>query len=93
MEIKYTRAMLRAAIDGELDKVEFQTEPFFGLHIPKTCPDVPDEVLNPRETWTNKEAYDEKAENLAEQFVKNFEKYKDTADKKIADAGPKLEKK
>ena len=89
MEIKYTRAMLNAAIDGKLDDVETFTDPFFGLQVPKECPGVPSEVLNPRETWKNTEAYDEKAELLASKFKKNFKKYADTVEKNVLEAGPK----
>jgi phosphoenolpyruvate carboxykinase (ATP) len=90
MKIQYTRAMLNAAIDGNLEKVDFVTEPFFGLSIPKSCPGVPAELLNPKDTWDNPVAYDEKAEHLAEQFNTNFEKYKDSVPKKVFVAGPKI---
>jgi phosphoenolpyruvate carboxykinase (ATP) len=90
MEIKYTRAMLKAALNGDLDNVEYENDPVFGLGMPKKCPGVPEDVLNPRKTWQNAEAYDEKAEILAGQFVKNFEKYAADTDKKITAAGPKV---
>jgi phosphoenolpyruvate carboxykinase (ATP) len=90
MKIQYTRAMLNAAIDGNLEKVDFVTESFFGLSIPKSCPGVPAELLNPKDTWDNPVAYDEKAEHLAEQFNLNFEKYKDNVPKKVFEAGPKI---
>ena len=73
MSIKHTRALLRAALDGSLAKVEFETDPFFGLQIPKALPGVPAEVLNPRNTWADKAAYDRTAADLVARFEKNFE--------------------
>ena len=73
MSIKVTRALLRAALDGSLAKVEFETDPFFGLQIPKALPGVPAEVLNPRNTWADKAAYDRTAADLVSRFEKNFE--------------------
>jgi phosphoenolpyruvate carboxykinase (ATP) len=73
MSIKHTRALLRAALDGSLAKVEFETDPFFGLQIPKALPGVPAEVLNPRNTWADKAAYDRTAADLVSRFEKNFE--------------------
>ena len=81
--------MLNAAVANALDNIEYFIEPFFGLHVPKKCPGVPGDVLNPKETWSDKNAYDEKAKDLAGQFVKNFERYKGTDDQKITAAGPK----
>lgn len=90
MELAFTRAMVKAALNGELDNVEYSTHPIFGLSIPKKCPDVPNAVLNPRDTWRNEEDYDRVAYNLAERFVKNFEQYADRADPEILAAGPSL---
>ena len=73
MPIKYTRALLNAALSGELDDVEVEKDPIFGLSIPKTCPGVPDEILNPRNTWKDKKAYDETATKLRDMFRRNFE--------------------
>jgi phosphoenolpyruvate carboxykinase (ATP) len=86
MNLPYTRAMVRAAIDGRLDKTEFTTEPAFGLSIPKACPDVPAELLAPRNSWTDKSAYDQKAAELAERFAKNFEEFE--APEAVRAAGP-----
>lgn len=88
MSLKYTRAMITAAMNGELDKVEYTPHNVFGVLKPQSCPDVPDEVLNPRETWTDKEAYDKKANELAQLFIKNFEKYADQANEEIRSAAP-----
>ncbi len=89
MSLKYTRAMITAALNGELANVEFETHPVFGLEMPKTCPNVPDEVLNPRNTWADKASYDKKADILANQFVKNFSQFEDQASDALLAAAPK----
>ena len=88
MKLSYTRRMINAALAGELDDVEFEEEPFFGLMIPKSVPDVPDDILNPRNTWRDKEAYDVKATALASMFKKNFEQFVDQASADILAGGP-----
>lgn len=75
MSIRHTRALLRAALDGSLAKVEFVRDPFFGLMMPKALPGVPSNVLNPRETWADKAAYDRTARELVARFEKNFESF------------------
>jgi phosphoenolpyruvate carboxykinase (ATP) len=67
-----------------LDKGEFEKEPFFGLMSPKACPDVPTEVLNPRNVWADKAAYDAAAKNLVERFRENFKQYKGYVSKNVA---------
>ena len=86
MSLKVTRALVNAALSGQLDNVEFVTEPAFGLHIPVSCPDVPAEILNPRNSWADKEAYDKTAAELAARFEKNFEQF--NASEEIRAAGP-----
>ncbi len=86
MKIKYTRAMLRAALNGDLNNVPYVKDAFFNLSIPTTCPDVPDEVLNPRNTWADKEAYDAQARHLLDLFNKNFEQFADSVDAEVAQA-------
>jgi len=89
MPIKHTRAMINAALNGELDSVETLQEPFFGLHIPKSIPGVPDEVLNPRLTWEDKAAYDKKATELASLFHQNFDAgFAEDSSEEIRMAGP-----
>lgn len=75
ISIGHTRALLNAALNGDLDpgKVEYETHPLFNLKIPTTCPGVPSEILNPRNTWADKQAYDSQAEKLCEMFRTNFE--------------------
>jgi phosphoenolpyruvate carboxykinase (ATP) len=89
MSLKYTRAMITAALQGDLDNVDYYTQKIFGLHLPTSCPNVPDEILNPRNTWKNKDEYDQTASLLAEKFVANFEQYKSSASQEILDAAPK----
>ncbi|MGZ8557697.1 MAG: phosphoenolpyruvate carboxykinase (ATP), partial [Chitinophagaceae bacterium] len=90
MKLKYTRAMITAALEGKLDNAEFETDPIFGVAIPKECPNVPTDILNPRNTWSDKSAYDGKAKYLASLFIKNFEKYKDGVTAEVLAAQPKL---
>lgn len=78
MKIEYTRAMLRAALSGSLNECEYMTDPFFNLSIPMSCEGVPSEVLNPRNTWADKAAYDAKAKHLADLFMQNFEQFAHT---------------
>ena len=90
MKLSYTRAMITSALEGKLDNVEFEAHPVFGMLMPKECPGVPTEVLNPRNTWKDKNEYDEKAKNLAQQFIKNFEKFESSAGEEILAATPKI---
>lgn len=90
MKLSYTRSMITAALTGQLDSVEYDNLPVFDLAFPKTCPDVPSEILNPRETWADKSAYDEKAMSLATKFVSNFEKYASETSDSIMSAAPKV---
>lgn len=88
MNLKYTRAMVTAALDGHLNSVEWETDPIFNLAIPKYCPDVPSSLLNPRNTWEDKEAYERQALKLAELFNKNVQKFKGEMTDEILNAGP-----
>ncbi len=89
MEIKYTRAMLDAALKGELDDVEMFEDEFFGLKIPVSVPGVPDGILIPKSTWTDGAEYDKKAKDLAKRFRENFKKYEADTASEIISAGPK----
>src|SRR5581483_10852163 len=75
ISLAYTRAMVSAAVNGQLADLEFHTEPAFGFSIPRSCPGVPSELLNPRSSWNDKDAYDRAAAELAERFAKNFERF------------------
>jgi phosphoenolpyruvate carboxykinase (ATP) len=80
--------MIKAILEGELNDVETQADPIFGVHVPLAVNGVPSEILHPRNTWKKKAAYDEKARELAIQFVENFKEYENDVDKKIKDASP-----
>ncbi|MBR3750641.1 MAG: phosphoenolpyruvate carboxykinase (ATP) [Clostridia bacterium] len=88
MSLKYTRAMVTAALNGELDKVGYELDPIFNVFVPVSCPGVPSEILNPRNTWENKDEYDVAAKKLAVRFNDNFKKYTHMP-QEIVDAGPK----
>jgi phosphoenolpyruvate carboxykinase (ATP) len=88
ININYTRAMVRAAINGEVEKADIATEPVFGLRVPTTCPGVPSNILFPRQTWWDADAYDRQATKLAGLFKKNFEQFADVSDE-VRNAGPR----
>jgi len=87
MPISLTRELVRAALDGRLGRAAARQEPFFGLHVPTTCPGVPPGQLDPRQTWPDKAAYDVQARRLAGMFVANFEQFGDVSES-IRRAGP-----
>ncbi|MCW5878257.1 MAG: phosphoenolpyruvate carboxykinase (ATP) [Anaerolineales bacterium] len=88
MKLSFTRAMVRAAVDGRLNDAPTETEPVFGLAIPKAVPDVPSEVLVPRSTWADPAAYDQQAAKLAQLFHENFRRFEASASDAIKGAGP-----
>jgi phosphoenolpyruvate carboxykinase (ATP) len=90
IRLKYTRAIIDAIHDGSLDQVETVTDPIFGVAVPTTCPNVPDGVLIPKDTWVDDAAYDQQAQKLAYLFAENFEKYKAGSSDAIINAGPKV---
>lgn len=89
MSIAHTRAMVRAALNGELDDVPTTPDPIFGVGVPAQVPGVPDEVLNPRNTWGDPEAYDRQARDLARRFTENFKQFEKDVTPEISAAGPK----
>ncbi|MCC6443053.1 MAG: phosphoenolpyruvate carboxykinase [Armatimonadetes bacterium] len=89
MEIAYTRAMINAALDGNLDDLTYRPDPIFGLDVPESCPGVPSEVLNPRNTWKDPAAYDVKARELAAQFRENFRQFAGPIADAVREYGPK----
>jgi phosphoenolpyruvate carboxykinase (ATP) len=88
MKIAYTRAMIRAILTGALAGVETRPDPIFGLGIPVSCPEVPTEVLTPRNTWKDPAAYDQKAHDLARRFNENFKKYADGVSEAVRAVAP-----
>jgi phosphoenolpyruvate carboxykinase (ATP) len=93
MDLPYTRAMIHNALNGNLENVEFEKLPIFNLAIPKTCENVPSEILNPINTWDNSDLYFEKANHLANQFNQNFRKYAEFANDKILSGAPQVKEK
>jgi phosphoenolpyruvate carboxykinase (ATP) len=90
ISIRYTRALLNAALTGKLDDVPYDKDPVFGFEVPRNCPDVPDEVLEPWSSWPNREEYDKKYKQLAQRFIENFKKFETHTAGEIADAGPHI---
>lgn len=90
MPIQYTRSLLRAALKGKLNQVQYEQDPFFGLYIPQKCPGVPNEILWPKNTWKDQEGYDAKARELAALFTENFKNYEELASPAISKAVPRI---
>jgi len=90
MSLKYTRRMVNAALNGELDDVEYTEEPYFCLMVPTEVPDVPSDVLNPVNAWADKDAYEAKARELAAMFKDNFKAFEDGASDDILSGGPQV---
>ncbi len=90
MKIAYTRAMIRAALSGDLDAVAFTRHPVFNIDVPTSCPGVPDSVLDPRGTWADGAAYDAQAAKLAGMFVENFKTFAGDVDAAVVAAGPRV---
>jgi phosphoenolpyruvate carboxykinase (ATP) len=90
MSIAHTRAMVSAALDGSLARVQTQQDATFGVWVPTSCPGVPSEVLWPRNTWADKDAYDEAARNLAMRFKENFTQFEDQVTQEVRHAGPRV---
>ncbi|HCX22429.1 MAG TPA: phosphoenolpyruvate carboxykinase (ATP) [Cytophagales bacterium] len=88
IKLKYTRAMITAALNGVLNNVGYRTHSLFGAEIPTTCPGVPSEILSPRETWKDDEAFYKKANELVIKFQRNFDKYRDESDETILQGEP-----
>lgn len=87
--IKYTRAMVNAALEGSLNNENYMVDPVFGLQVPVKCREVPAEILNPRQTWQDKAAYDEKASHLARLFRENFTQYENEVPADLINSGPR----
>ncbi len=91
IKLKYTRAMITAILKGELDNVDYDEHPIFGLHMPKYCPNVPTEILDPMNTWLQKGGYIRSAIQLAHYFHINFEKFESQASEEIMNGGPLID--
>jgi phosphoenolpyruvate carboxykinase (ATP) len=88
MKIRYTRAMINAALAGALDRVSYEKDPFFNLDVPTSCPGVPADVLNPRKTWTSAADYDAQAVKVARMFIENFKNFEAGVAADVPAAGP-----
>lgn len=91
IKLAYTRAMVSAAIEGQLDSADWALDPVFNIYIPTACPGVPSDVLNPRNTWADKAAYDTQARQLVQLFIKNFAKFEGGISAEVKAAGPKIQ--
>jgi phosphoenolpyruvate carboxykinase (ATP) len=90
MKIKYTRAMLNAALDGDLDNVQYTVDDRFGFEVPTSCPGVPSEILIPKKTWDDGDAYDTTADKLATMFNQNFKRYADGVSDAVNASSPRI---
>jgi phosphoenolpyruvate carboxykinase (ATP) len=90
IKLSYTRAIINAVLEGKLEKTEFITHPVFGMAMPKSCPGVPAELLNPINTWADKNAYNEEAKRLADKFINNFKQYANGVTTEILASGPQV---
>jgi phosphoenolpyruvate carboxykinase (ATP) len=90
ISIRHTRNLLNAALTQKLSQVEYYQDPVFGFEVPKTCPSVPDEVLQPWSSWPSREEYDRRYKDLAMRFIQNFAKFTDGTPKEVSEAGPKI---
>jgi phosphoenolpyruvate carboxykinase (ATP) len=90
ISIRHTRNLLNAALTGKLANVEYYQDPVFGFEVPKTCPDVPESVLEPWSSWPGREEYDKRYKDLASRFIQNFAKFTDGTPQEVIDAGPKI---
>lgn len=91
IKLKYTRAMITAILNGDMENVDYDMHPIFGLDMPKACPDVPNEILNPMNTWSNISSYISKSIQLAHSFHLNFEKFANVASEEIINGGPLID--
>jgi phosphoenolpyruvate carboxykinase (ATP) len=90
MSLKYTREMITSALEGDLDHSNYEVDEVFGLNMPKECPNVPDKLLNPKNTWEDRVAFERKANELAQSFIRNFAKYEENTSLEILSAQPKV---
>ncbi len=90
ISIQYTRSILDAVLAGALNDVDYKHDPIFGFLVPKHCPNVPDEILDPAGAWSDQDAYFRRYRSLASRFIDNFKKFEDRFDREVKDAGPHI---
>jgi len=91
ISIRHTRNLLSAVLDGKLEKVEFYTDPVFGFEVPKTCPDVPEDVMYPARSWQKEAEYWKRYKQLASRFIDNMKKFEVDTPQEVIAAGPKID--
>ncbi|AWU45737.1 phosphoenolpyruvate carboxykinase (ATP) [Blattabacterium punctulatus] len=91
IKLKYTRKLVQCVLDGCLSRVDYEKYPIFNFHIPKYCPGISSNILNPKKTWKNKKMYQNQVKNLVKKFIKNFDIYRKYTDKEILSGEPKIE--
>jgi phosphoenolpyruvate carboxykinase (ATP) len=90
VSIKATRAIIRAILEEKLQKAPMRKDPIFSFDVPRECPDVPSDILDPRSTWQNPDEYDASARHLAEQYRRNFEVFENEVTTEVKAAGPQM---
>jgi phosphoenolpyruvate carboxykinase (ATP) len=90
ISIRHTRALLKAVLSGALEKEEFYSDPVFGYSVPKTCPDVPEDVMYPSRSWQKESEYWKKYKQLASRFIDNMKKFESDTPKEVLASGPKI---
>jgi phosphoenolpyruvate carboxykinase (ATP) len=90
ISIRHTRNLLTAALSGALDTVEYNTDPFFSFQVPKSCPEVPEEILYPAQSWHKEEEYWKKYRQLASRFIDNMKKFEADTPREVVEAGPRI---
>ena len=90
ISIRYTRTLLNALLEGDLLNIEYSTDPIFGFKVPKSCPGIPDEVLNPASSWKNQDEYMRRYISLASRFIDNMKKFEMDTPIEVLSAGPKI---
>ena len=90
ISIRYTRDLLNAALNGDLESVEYYVDPVFGFQVPKSCPGIPEQVLYPSSSWSSEDAYIKRYKSLASRFIDNFKKFEDDSPPGLRNAGPKI---
>ena len=90
INLNWTRNMITSALNGNLNNINWETLPIFGLKYPTECEGVPSNILNPKDTWTDKELYDQTATKLATEFINNFKQFEDQTSNEITQSGPKI---
>jgi phosphoenolpyruvate carboxykinase (ATP) len=90
ISIRHTRNLLNAALNGDLNNVEYYVDPVFNYEVPRSCPNVPEAVMYPAKAWTNQDDYQKRYRQLASRFIDNMKKFEVGLPREILDSGPKI---